>query len=72
MRAKGAYAQKCRGNEVMVRNVWWVHFLACYFRKQLPLATLSIPRRKSLLPSGSTVEEPGISRWRNPVATAVV
>lgn len=70
MGAEGAYAEKCGGNAVMVHYVRWVHFLACCFPEQLPLAVASIPRRKPLRPSVSTMDEPGISRWLNPVATA--
>lgn len=70
MRAEGAYAQKCGGNAVMVCYVWWVSLLACCFPEQLAVA--GIPRKKSLPPSVSTVDKPGISRWLNLVATAEV
>lgn len=56
----------------MVCYVWWVSFLACCFPEQLLLAVASIPRKKSLPPSVSIVDKPGISRWLNPVATAEV
>lgn len=46
MRAERARVQEYGGNAGMVHYIWWVHFLACYFPRQLPLAVASYSREE--------------------------